>query len=41
MNLQFILNKNSPQPQIESESNMLSIFKKLVKYVAHLLKRKY
>jgi hypothetical protein len=40
MNLQSILNKDSPWAHIEIEFNVLSIVKKLVEYVVHLSKRK-
>jgi hypothetical protein len=40
MNLKPILNKTSPQAHMELEFDVLSIPKKLVKYVVHLFKRK-
>jgi hypothetical protein len=40
MDLQPILNKNSPQAHMELEFDMLGIAGKLVKYVVHLSKRK-
>jgi hypothetical protein len=40
MNLKPILNKTSPHVYIESEFDVLSVPKKLVKYVVHLLKLK-
>ena len=35
MNLQFILNKNSPQAHMESEFDVLGVARKLMKYVVH------
>jgi hypothetical protein len=40
MNLQPILNKDSPQVHMELKFDALSIAKKLVKYVVHLSKNK-
>jgi hypothetical protein len=40
MNLQRVLNKNSPWAHTEYEVDVLGIAKKLVKYVVHLPKRK-
>jgi hypothetical protein len=38
--LQPIMNKNSPQTNIESKIDMLGVAGKLVKYVIYLSKRK-
>jgi hypothetical protein len=38
MNLQSILNKNSPWVHVELDINMLGVIKKLVKYVIYLSK---
>jgi hypothetical protein len=40
INLQRILNKNSPWAHMESEFDVFDIAKKFVKYVVHLSKRK-
>jgi hypothetical protein len=40
MNLKLVLNKTSPHAHTKSESDVLSIAGKLVKYVVHLFKRK-
>jgi hypothetical protein len=41
MNLQSILNKNSPWTHLESKFDVLNVAKKLLKYVVHLFKRIY
>jgi hypothetical protein len=38
MNLQFILNKNSPRAHIELEFDILGVATKRVKYIVHLFK---
>jgi hypothetical protein len=40
MNLQPVLNKNSPGAHMELKFDMFGVAKKLVKYVVHLSKRK-
>jgi hypothetical protein len=40
MNVQPILNKNSPWAHMESEFGVLGVAKKLVKYVVHLFEGK-
>jgi hypothetical protein len=40
MNLQSILNKNSPEVNTKLEFGVLGVVGKLVKYVVHLPKRK-
>jgi hypothetical protein len=40
MKLILVFNKNLPQGHIKSEFDMLGVYRKLVKYVVHLSKRK-
>jgi hypothetical protein len=40
MNLQSILNKNSPQAHMGLGFNVLGVVRKLVKYIVYLSKRK-
>jgi hypothetical protein len=40
MNLELILNNNSPRAHMELEFNVLGVGGKLVKYIIHLSKRK-